>query len=315
MSAAVDTAAPADCDWPITNCYVDVWMLVLAYWGLDPIAGLGVTVAQDYEGDQFTFFKYQHDELELLYGIVVGELSIYRSLEAQIEEQTNLGRLVLVEADGYYLPDTRATSYRAQHTKTTIAVDTIDPAHGRLSYFHNIGHYYLDGEDYAGVFRKLSHQKPADTALPPYVEFVKRRFPPLTGVALADMAMPLLHRHLQCRPTDNPIRRYREDFPRHMDWLLARPETFHDYAFNTFRQLGANHELLARHLDWMQTVCGIDLADISRTARTVSSIAKAMQFKVARIAARGRFDPCTAMFETLEQTYETMMSNLERALP
>ena len=54
----------SDCDWPTTNCYIDVWTLILNSWQLDPIAGLGFTVAQDYEGDQFTFFKYQHDDLE-----------------------------------------------------------------------------------------------------------------------------------------------------------------------------------------------------------------------------------------------------------
>ena len=68
MNDAVDLRAPAaparECDWPITNCYVDAWMLVLRAWGLDPLAGLGVTVAQDYEGDQFTFFKYLHEDLE-----------------------------------------------------------------------------------------------------------------------------------------------------------------------------------------------------------------------------------------------------------
>ena len=85
MNDAVDlraAVAPAEpCDWPITNCYVDAWMLVLRAWGLDPLAGLGVTVAQDYEGDQFTFFKYLHEDLEKLYGVIVGELSIWHALE------------------------------------------------------------------------------------------------------------------------------------------------------------------------------------------------------------------------------------------
>src|SRR6478752_1770252 len=111
MSDTVDIAAPIECDWPITNCYIDAWTLVLNHWGLDPLAGLGVTVAQDYECDQFTFFKYLHEDLEL-----------------QIHEQVRHGRLVLAEADGWYLPDTRATSYRTQHTKTTIGIDNIDLA-------------------------------------------------------------------------------------------------------------------------------------------------------------------------------------------
>src|SRR5438874_2491187 len=177
MSTASDntTTVQSECDWPITNCYIDAWTLVLNAWGLDPVAGLGVTVAQDYEGDQFTFFKYQHDDLEMLYGVMVGELSIYLSTEEQIEEQIRIGRLVLAETDGFYLPDTRATSYHVQHTKTTIGIDSINLAAGTLRYFHNVGHYELSGEDYAGVFRKLPQQRLPDDVLPPYVEFVKRR--------------------------------------------------------------------------------------------------------------------------------------------
>ncbi len=167
---------------------------------MSPIAGLGVTVAQDYEGDQFTFFKYLHEDLELLYGVMVGELTIYSSLEQQTQEQVRLGRLVLIEVDGYYLPDTRATSYRRQHTKTTIGVDNIDPDAGTLTYFHNVGHYDLDGEDYAGAFRKLPQQRMLDDALPPYVELVKRRWPPQKGSALTEAAVTLLRRHLRRRP-------------------------------------------------------------------------------------------------------------------
>ena len=77
-------------------------------------------MAQDYEGDQFTFFKYQHDDLEQLYGVVVSELMMYPSWEDRIAEQIRIGRAVLIEVDGYYLPDTRTTCYRTQHTKTTI---------------------------------------------------------------------------------------------------------------------------------------------------------------------------------------------------
>src|ERR1700722_15274651 len=97
MSATADLVPRAECDWPTTNCYVDAWMPLLATWGLDPVAGLGITVTQDYEGDQFHFFKFLHEDLELLYGVVVGELSIYRSLEEQIKTQVGRGNVVLVE--------------------------------------------------------------------------------------------------------------------------------------------------------------------------------------------------------------------------
>jgi len=335
MNDAVDlraTAAPADlratvapaqdCDWPITNCYVDAWMLVLRTSGLDPLAGLGVTVAQDYEGDQFTFFKYLHEDLEHLYGVVVGELTIWHSLEEQIAVQARLGRLVLIEVDGYYLPDTRATSYRSQHTKTTIAVDSIDIGAGRLSYFHNVGNYQLAGEDYAGVFRKLPGQDALDDVLPPYVEFVRRRRPPLRDSALTEAATQLLRRHLRRRPEQNPIRCYRADFAQQMDWLMAHPDRFHDYAFGVFRQLGANFQLLAAHISWLMSrgtnhlVSSSEnhLVSSSEAAAAISANAKTMQFKVARIASRRRFDPCDALFDTLERDYETVMAGLLQAL-
>ena len=316
MNEAVDLRMAAteiaECDWPTTNCYIDAWMGILRSWKLDPWAGLGVTVAQDYEGDQFTFFKYLHEDLETLYGVVAGELNIWHALEVQLAAQVQMGRVVLVEVDAYYLPDTRATSYREQHTKTTIGIDSMDLAAGRMTYFHNIGRYDLSGEDYAGVFRRLPGQD-ADDALAPYVEFVRRRFQPLRGNSLTDAAVRLLRRHLQRRPEENPIRCYRADFQQQMDWLMAHPDRFHDYAFSVFRQLGANFQLLASHLDWLEAR-GFGFGDARAVAEAISASAKALQFKVARIASRRRFDPCDALFDALEANYDKAMGGLDRAM-
>lgn len=309
MTDAANHAALTECDWPTTNCYIDAWLCILSSWGLDPIAGLGVTVAIDYEGDQFTFFKFLHEDLELLYGVVVGELSIYRALEEHIEEQARQGRLVLVEVDSYHLPDTRATAYQMQHVKTTIGIDRIDRAARRLHYFHNTGDHDLQDDDYAGLFRAAAE------GLPPYVEFARRRFPPLTDDALTGAARGLLRRHLRRCPDGNPIRHFREDFVRHMEWLLAHPEAFHEYAFNNFRQLGANFELLARHLKWLGSRGQARVADVAEPALAISATAKALQFKVARIASRRRFDPCDALFDRLEQGYAAVIGGLENALP
>jgi hypothetical protein len=314
MSDTTESTGVAESDWPITNCYVDAWTLILADWGLEPLAALGVTIAQDYECDQFTFFKYHHDDIEELYGVVSGELTIYHSLEEQISEQIGGGRLVLAEADGYYLPDTRATSYRTEHTKTTIGIDSIDVSRGCLSYFHNVGHYELTGADYAGVFRKLPQQTEADGVLPPYIEFVKRRFMPLNGAALTEAAVGRLRHHLHRVPAANPILSYRQDFPRHMQRLLAYPLSFHRYAFGIFRQLGANFQLLARHLDWLQARGLSDLQQAREAAAIISRTAKALQFKSARIASRGRFDACSSMFDMLEQSYVTVIEELQRGL-
>lgn len=317
MNDAVDlrgAIAPAEgCDWPTTNCYIDAWMQILRARGLEPLAGLGVTVAQDYEGDQFTFFKYPYADLERLYGLVIGELSIWHSLEVQLAAQVHLDRLVLVEVDGYYLPDTRATSYRTQHTKTTICIDAMNLAARQLSYFHNDGHYELTGEDYDGVFRRLPGQDSVDL-LPPYVEFVRSRWQPLTGDALHQTALDLFRQHLRRRPDESPIRLYRSDFVAQMNWLMAHPDRFHDYAFCVFRQLGANFQLLAAHCRWLTERGTPGLTQAAAAAADISAAAKALQFKVARIANRHRFDPCAALFDTLERNYDMVIKNLTTAL-
>jgi hypothetical protein len=313
MSVVAEIQPPVECDWPVTNCYIDAWMPILAHWRLEPVAGLGVTIALDYEADQFTFFKYRHDDLELLYGIVVGELTIYRSLEDQVCQQLQAGHLVLVEVDGFYLPDTRATSYRTQHAKTTIGIDSLDLELCNLGYFHNGGHFELSGADFAGLFQRLPEQLRAD-ALPPYVEFVKRRFPPLASFDLTQAATNLLRRHLARRPETSPVQRFRQDFPLHIQRLLAEPQRFHEYAFATFRQLGSNFQLLATHLDWLQQRGVNGLQTARDSAARISADAKAMQFKVARIVARRRFDPCDRLFNTVESNYQTVIAALVRAV-
>ena len=55
------------------------------------------------------------------------EVALYDTLEAHVVEQTRRGRLMVFEVDGFHLPDTRGVSYRLEHTKTTIAVNRIDP--------------------------------------------------------------------------------------------------------------------------------------------------------------------------------------------
>ncbi|HHV70630.1 MAG TPA: DUF1839 family protein, partial [Ochrobactrum intermedium] len=61
--------------WPETNCYVDLWIEVLATLGVAPEAMLGFTLTQDFEGDQFTFFKVPLEDLEALYGVRATELA------------------------------------------------------------------------------------------------------------------------------------------------------------------------------------------------------------------------------------------------
>jgi hypothetical protein len=57
---------------------------------------------------------------------------------------------------------------------------------------------------------------------------------------------------------------------------------------------------------------GLDEAQTA--AEAISATAKAMQFKVARIAARRRADPCSNLFDVLERNYDMVIAGLERAL-
>jgi hypothetical protein len=287
--------------WQETNCYVDLWIELLHGFGLDPRAAFAFTVTQDFEGDQFTFFKFPLEDLERLYGTQVQELAIYDSLEDRVLAQTLRGHTVLVEVDGYYLPNTRATSYRREHPKTTVGIDFIDPA----------GYHLLEGEDYEGVFRKLPQFSEQADLLFPYVEFAKQVRPALEGIALAEASAELLCTHLARRPMRNPITQWRAEFPQQLDTLLARGEKFfHLYSFNLMRQLGANFEFLSKYLLWL-SVQGFDIPpEIAGSAQKIASESMVMQFRLVRAMARGRHDLCNDCFDVLEDAYDKTLTPL-----
>jgi hypothetical protein len=271
--------------WAETNCYVDVWVELLHAWGFDPVAALPFTLGIDFEGDQWTFFKFPLGDLEQLYGLDVQELAIWRPLLRHVEEQVALGRPVLVELDSYHLPDTAGTAYRRDHVKSTVAVVAVDAAARTMGYFHNQGYHHLQGEDFASVFRL---DGPADpTLLPPYVEFVKRRPGALVGGELVLKSVQLLRRHLHRLPEGNPFERFRTRFEYDLDGLLAEGlETFHLYSFATLRQFGACYELAATYLRWLQERTGKSLEAPAAAFTGIATGAKAVQFQLARAVAR-----------------------------
>ncbi len=295
--------------WPETNCYVDLWIGALHARGLEPLALLGFTVTQDFEGDQFTFFKPPLEDIEALYGLRVQELAIYDTVEAQVAEQLARrpgdgrdGGLVLVEVDGFHLPDTRGTSYGVTHGKTTVGIARLDRVARRMEYFHNAGVFALDGADYDGLFAQ------AAGPLFPYAEFVKPAGPALTGGALAAASLALLRRHLARRLAGNPITAYRAAFPRHLDLLASRSMAyFHLYAFNTLRQLGANAELLGAHVRWLDGP-----AEAVEACTVIAEGAKAMQFQLARMVARNKPVDGTLAFDRLERAHDTALGALIR---
>ena len=293
-------------DWPETNCYIDVWIEILHAMGEDPTAALGFTVRQDFEGDHFTFQKFPLDDLAAQFGLETQELAIYDTLEAHVVEQTRRGRLVLVEVDAYNLPDTRGVSYRLEHSKTTIAVNRIDPTRRELDYFHGSGLFALGPDDYDRVLMTDM----AEGALFPYAEFVKldRR-----ERLDATTSLKLLRRHLDHRPAENPVAAFRERVREQVAIAAERPNAFlHKYAFNTARQLGMNFELMGSHLEWLQHM-GLGWAALHPTVescKALSSGAKVFQFQLARAVARKRFDAIESALDPLVEHYASVFDGL-----
>jgi hypothetical protein len=296
--------------WAETNCYVDLWTEVLHASGFDPMACLPFTLGVDLEGDQWTFSKFPIADLRRLYGIDVIELNIWRPLLDHVEEQLALGRPLIVETDGWYLPDTRGTSYRAEHVKTSIAIQMVDREARRLGYFHNAGYFELSGEDFDRTFHL--DESTGGFHLPLYVEVAKLNAgPALSGSDLVAASRLLLQEQLERRPGSNPFVRYAERFPRDLDWLTGEPlSVFHQYAFSGLRQCGAALELAALYLRWLDGSGREGLADSAAAFESISSSAKALQFKTARfVNTRKAFDPAPILADMAEK-WEAGMSQL-----
>ena len=294
-------------NWPETNCYVDLLIEVLAQRGHDPRAALAFTVAQDYEGDQFTFFKFPVSDLAQLYGIEILELAIFDRLEDHTRLQLSRGRMPMIEVDSYYLPDTRGITYRHSHGKTTIGVNVLDSANRRLDYFHNAGYFRLDGEDFDALFRPAQ-----DNGLPlfPYTEFIK--FGPAPSVHdQIGISRALLAHHLRRRPANNPFTAWGDVVAADIAQLLERPaEWFHIYAFNTLRQAGANFELLATYLAWLQDDGHATPGRARVAAEAIAANTKMLQFQFARASARRKVPDVTDAIRQLATDYDIVLDSL-----
>ena len=321
MSAALalvhdSAAAPApashplhaqDRAWPETNCYVDLWIELLHGRGLEPEAMLGFTLRQDFEGDQFTFFKPSMADIEALYGLRLEELAVYGGLERHAAIQAARGCPVLVEVDAIHLPDTAGTTYGRDHAKTTIGILALDARRRTLDYLHNAGRFQLSGADYDGIF--------GPTLLPPYAEFVKVVAPPLPSVALRAAARTMLSAHRARAPKQNSVRAFRDALVETGEDLVRQPlSVFHSYAFNTTRQLGANFELLGSHLAWLDASGLADLAMAAEAALRLAQETKAFRFQLARAFGRRNAAPLAAALERPAASYDAVFAALDRAL-
>ncbi len=299
-------------DWPETNCYVDVWIEVLAALGVPVEACLGFTLASDFELDQWTFFKPPHADLERLYGVQVEELTLWRPLALHLRTHTLAGNVPFVEVDSYFLPDTSGTDYQQQHQKTTIGVVAIDLEARRLRYFHNRGLHEATGDDFASLLR--IDAQAGDDHLPPYCEIVKlARFERLGDATLRERAFDLARRHYARRPTENPVRRYERGFAAHLELLLAGDlAVFHAYGFASARQLGSGFELLASHLRWLDA--GGACANAAKSFAGISAAAKTFLLKLARIANAGRARDVSSSFNEMADGWERGMDQLAETL-
>ena len=273
--------------WAETNCYSDVIIELLHGLGLEPIAALPFTLAIDFEGDQWTFFKFPDADIFALYGLDIQELAVWRPLVDHIADQVEAGRPVLVELDSFFLPDTAGTAYKIAHVKSTVAINEIDIERRHLGYFHNQGYHALDGDDFVSVFQVDGPVH--DRMLPPYIEYMKPRhdFVAPRGSQLVQASLTLLSGHLARVPRDNPFDRFKAAFARDLSWLLeADIERFHAYSFATLRQYGACFELCETYLRWLgeQGIGGNESA--TAAFQQISQKTKAFQFQLARAMAR-----------------------------
>jgi hypothetical protein len=270
--------------WKEKNCSIDVWIEVLHALRLDPVPACASALSSRVIGDQWTFLKFTSEDLWNLYGLTVQEMYIWRPVIDHVEEQLAAGRLVTMEVDSWYLPDTAGTAYRASHVKSTIVPNAVDRTARHLEYFHGPGYWALSGEDFDGIAGLIARKNPG--YLPPYVEAVSiNQARPADD--LVTTAVQLARSHL-LRSAENPVARLGERLTADLPWLAAESaDVFHRYAFGLIRQCGAAAELAGTLVTWLGQHGIENLNDCADAFFRVAAEAKSLQFQVSRVT-RGR---------------------------
>ena len=287
---------------------MDVWIEVLHALGLDPVAAAAFTLSADFEGHQWSFFKYPPEDLRTLFGLEVSELNVWKTVIEHVAEELDLGRLCTVEADSWFLPDTRGVSYRTAHVKSTIVPGALDVGGRRLGYFHNAGYFELEGDDFDGIFRRGVHAESSE--LPPYMELIRldrvRRGDP----ALVERVVALTGDHLARRPETNPVARLGRRLVDDLPWLAGQDlETFHLYAFGTCRQCGASAELASSFVEWLNRHDRPGTEAAAGSFTELAAGAKALQFTLARVV-RGRQVDLAPILASMERHWSDAMATL-----
>lgn len=307
-----------DCAWVEKNCYVDLFIELVHALKLEPRAMLPFTLAVDFEGDQWTFFKPQHSEMRALYGLNVQEMNVWRPLVDHAIEHLSAGRLIAAEANAFWMPDTAGTDYRSNHVKTTIVLADLDMDKQRLGYFHNAGYYELEGEDFRQILRLDAEPDP--TYLPLFAELVRvDRLVHRPEAELAELSRQLVRTHLGYLPSNNPILRFAERFGRELPLMHAKGlPHYHAWAFSTVRQLGAAFELASANIAWIASqspaASAQALAPAVENFDFISNTNKALILKIARaVNAKRVLDP-QEVFGDMAQAWQRGMDCLRAEL-
>jgi hypothetical protein len=301
--------------WVEKNCYVDIWIEVLHALQLNPLPVMPFTLAVDFEGDQWTFFKPPHAELADLYGIDVQELNVWRPLVEHALEHLSAGKLISTEADAHWLPDTAGTDYRRQHTKTTIVLTELD-LDGRFAhYFHNAGFFRVEGEDFLQLFGL--GEPPQPPALPLFAETLRTdRMVRRSSEELAAMSEELLRKHVARRPATNPVRRFSQRWTQELELQRSLGLAhYHAWAFATLRQLGAAFELAARHIDWLSGLRTPALAPAAQSFDLIANGSKTLILKGARAVASAKPLDSATLLRDMELAWERGMDIITSRCP
>lgn len=300
--------------WVETNCYVDVWIELLNSLQLNPIACMAMTIANDFDGDQWTFYKPPHEDLFELYRLDIHELNVWKSILSNACEQLQRGRVVLTEIDSYYLPDTAGTDYRRNHVKTTIAIHAMSLERQELRYFHNRSYHQLQGEDFAKLFRVGEPHDPA--FMPFFAEFVRLdRIQRISDVELSAVSFALLKKHFARRPERNPVTAYRSRFLEDVEGLKAAGiDAYHAYAFANLRQLGSGAELLSTQLQWLDTHGHGEFSAAAADMALLSNGTKTLLMKAARAVVVKKPADLGAMVDELAGHWQSAMHKIDQEL-
>jgi Domain of unknown function (DUF1839) len=290
------------------NCYIDIWIELIHAMGFEPLAMMAFTIAIDFQGDQWTFFKPPHEDIRQLYGVDVQELYAWRPLLEHAVEYLPAGKLISTEADSFWLPDTAGTDYRQRHVKSTIVLNHVDVDSQHLQYFHNAGYFSLEGEDFVQLFRVGAVPDP--TFLPLFAELVRHdRAIERPLDQLRDSARALLRKHLAWRAAENPIPCFRARFDQDIPAIVSRGmDYYHAWVFGTLRQLGAASELSAAFLRWLGPPAQIESA--AAAFSEISATSKSLLLKIARAANARRTLDASASFDQMTHAWDRATAGL-----